>query len=141
MRTIFKIDLDNKLIEEDGWEEKWIETRKSILKIMGFKLIDYIRKPSQYRDPRTKEMIKGRGFHQWFHCEGPEITEEEKVKIQWLLGDCSGRAWLNLVRVRRGVPLWNKIFSFVFYKKPPSKKCLECGLRRRIIELSGERKF
>ena len=129
---IFKLDLDTKLIDEKGWKDAWVKTRKNILKELGFKLENVIIQKSS-----------SRGYHVWIHAKPikkKNITEEERVKIQWLLGDDESRAWLCLQRCRAGVVTYNKLFSKVFFRKKPPKRCLECGLRRRVLELLGENK-
>jgi len=123
---IFKIDLDTKLIDEKGWKKSWVETRKIILKKLGFKFKKMVMQKSS-----------NRGYHIWLYVSSKKkIDEEERVKIQWLLGDDEARSWLCLQRCRAGIITYNKLFSKVFYRKKPSKRCLECKLRKNVIELA-----
>lgn len=138
-KIIFHIDMDTDVIDERGWEKDWIETRRLILKYLGFKLIKWIKQPSLYRP--KKKLKKGRGYHYFFHCEGPKITNIERIRTNFLLGDCSGRVFLSKLKAERGEEIFEKLFSEVRYRKPPSKRCSECRLRKNIIELVGSKRF
>ncbi len=139
--VIFTLDMDTTVIEEDGFEADWIKTRKLILKEMGYKLLKSIKHKSKTRNPKTKKLKDGRGYHYFFHCSGKIPTPRERVKINFLLGDCGGRVFLSLLKVKTGQKMFEKIFSEVRYRKMPSKRCLRCGLRKRIIELIGGERF
>ena len=139
--VIFKIDMDTTVIDEPSFGEEWISTRRMILNNLGYELVKYMRHKSKTRDPKTKELKDGRGYHYFFHCIGKEPSPLERVKINFLLGDCPGRVFISLLKVKKGEPMFEKIFSEVRYRKMPSKRCMNCSLRKNILELTGGKRF
>jgi len=53
----------------------YIKTRKMLLEALGYELRDVIIKPSSSR----------RGVHVWLHIYGKPLTDQEKVKFQYLI--------------------------------------------------------
>jgi hypothetical protein len=109
------------------WWLDWVETRKSILEGLGYQLTKTIRKPSQ----------SGKGLHVWLYIETHKpLTDMEKVKLQYLLGDCIVRSSINYRRVRRGIKVfWNKLFSIKHKLQPLPKRCQKCRIRLAVAEL------
>jgi DNA primase catalytic subunit len=104
---IFKVDVDIKV--PDSWLKNWIETRKAILKSLGFKVKDIKVVDSSLR-----------GFHAYIHAEGKKkLTPTECNMIQFLLGDDESRVLINQRRIARGID-WrtgNKLFSDVLWRR------------------------
>lgn len=113
MKTIFKTDLDVKLNKKEM--ELWIETRKLILKHLGFKVEKVIVRNSS------------RGHHFWWHVKGKKLKAQEINFIQLLLGDDMGRYYINKRRIERGVKNWNKLFSEVLWKRKILPLVFVCG--------------
>lgn len=124
MRVVFGIDVDWR-IDKMGWIDKFIETRKAILKALGFRLVDVIVKPSPSK----------RGLHIWFHCEGRPVDDYEKNMIHFMLGDDPVRCMINMIRIERGVKKPFILFSKVLWTEPPKGKCKKCKLRKAVESL------
>ncbi|MEM2293383.1 MAG: hypothetical protein QXX41_08920 [Nitrososphaerota archaeon] len=111
------------------WYDKWLETREVMLNHLGYKLTKAIKHPSP----------SGKGLHVWLHIKGPPLTDMEKVKLQFFMGDDPVRSKINYRRVRRGIKSWwNKLFSVKHVRAKPSKRCMNCRILRAVKELEGE---
>lgn len=141
MEEIIRIDIDSKLLPL--WKGDWIGTRKAILKSLGYKLERAIIKPSGEALPWLDEKQEGRGFHAWLHISSPKpLTDLDRLKLQFLLGDDLGRCWINYLRItRRHMEKWDKIFGYVLWRGPLEEPCKSCSLRRHIEELSQDVDF
>jgi len=118
VRYIFKIDKDNK-IAFDTFREEYPKIIEAILKLYNLKLVDLV----------IKESPSKRGYHIWVHAEGDvKLTDLDIAKIQYFLGDDETRTYLNIMRIKRGITFWNKMFSEIIWKRPEDfqlKKCEE----------------
>ncbi len=86
----------------------------------------------------SKRLKKGRGMHIFVKALGKPITPEEQCMIQfYLYGDCH-KELLGLKKAKKGLPYFNKLFSFVIYRKPPKQKCIDCKIRQNVIKLLGK---
>lgn len=157
---IFNIDLDTKVIDEPGWEEIWIKTRKAILKELGLKFVGYTKKPSiKCKDCNkswvvfesemklfkkckfcgSKNLTTSRGYHIQIEANGRKITEKEKNMIEWLLGCDEMKVWLTQQKLKMGIKNANLFFSEVRWRKPQSKECRTCPyilILKKIGEIS-----
>jgi hypothetical protein len=111
------------------WWNEWVETRKAILEKSGLKLNKVIRHPSSSR----------RGIHVWLHVESEQpLTDWDKVKLQFFLGDCPIRSMINHRRVWRGIRgFWNKLFAVKHAIKPRPKRCQKCKIIQALEELAN----
>jgi len=139
--VVFTLDMDTTVVDEPDFNEEWIHTREMILNSLNYKLVKWMRHKSKTRDPKTGKLKDGRGYHYFFHCLGKEPTPLERIKINFLMGDCGGRVFISLLKVKTGQKMFEKIFSEVRYRKMPSKRCLNCNLRKHILELIGGERF
>lgn len=106
MKTkILKLDID--LFHE--YDEKYhllndfIETRKILLKNLGYEM-------KKYRIEKTKH-----GYHLWIELKN-EITVTEAIKLQFLLGDDIKRCNFNFMRLELGEDI-ALMFNILFTKK------------------------
>jgi len=108
----------------------YIKTRKMLLEALGYELRDVIIKPSSSR----------RGVHVWLHIYGKPLTDQEKVKFQYLIGnDCHIRSMINHRRVWRGIRgFWNKLFEIKYAVKPRPKRCQRCKIIQVLEELADK---
>jgi hypothetical protein len=106
----------------------YIKTRKMLLEGLGYKLNKVIIKPSSSK----------RGIHVWLHIYGKPLTDQEKVKYQYLVGaDCHIRSMINHRRVWRGIRgWWNKLFDIKHTIKPRPKRCQKCKIIQTLEELA-----
>lgn len=124
-KSIIKTDVDSTLLAR--WKKQYVETRKAMLESLGFKLNRYIIRPSSKR-----------GYHCWWHIEGKPLDAMGILQLQFLLGDDIARCWMNFLRIKRGVPFTDKIFSIVVYRAPLDEKCERCKIRRILYEMGKE---
>jgi len=107
--SILKIDLDFKPPKD--WMKEWIKTRKFLLKKLGYK-------------PKYIEVFETeRGMHIYIKID-EKLDDMEINKLQFLLGDDCTRVKINMWRIERGIPHWNKLFHEVLYRK--KRKVIEC---------------
>lgn len=107
--SVLKVDIDVKL--DESWFIRWIDTRKSMLDSLGFKVTMVFQ----------HETTKGRNF--FFHIK-PECCDEEINMLQFLLGDDHTRVKINAWRIKRGIKHWNKIYDHKLWRK--NQKFIEC---------------
>ena len=124
MRQVLKIDIDRR-IDKWGWMEDYERAVRAVCREFGLKVVDFIWSASS----------SGKGIHVWIHVEGPELSDEELNKLQFLCGDDRTRVYINRMRIKRGVQYWNKLFSRVLWEKYDRGKCRECKLRKILKEL------
>jgi hypothetical protein len=111
--TLLKIDLD--LQPPEDWLKLWMETRIEMLKYLGYT-------PVEWRTFKTK-----RGVHIYIRIV-EKIPDMEANKLQFLCGDDPTRVKINIWRIKRGIPYWNKLFAEVLYrKKRKTVTCWYCG--------------
>ena len=121
--SVLKIDVDYPFPEK--WFEEWQNLKTAVLNQMGFKVEKII----------VKKSPSGRGKHLWIHITTPKpLTDMEKLKLEWLMGDQQARVWINLQRIKRGVKKWDKLFTRHLWVKPPDPKCRKCHIRKFIEE-------
>ena len=92
--------------------------------------------------PLWKLKKKGKGFHIWWHVESQHpLSDLERLRLQFLLGDDPGRCWINYLRItKRHSPLWNKIFGYITWRSPQDPHCKQCRLLILLEELKeGEK--
>lgn len=123
VETILMIDVD---WMPKSWWASWVETREALLNKLGYTLNGVIRKPSP----------SGKGIHVWLYVEGPVLTDMQKLRLQYLSGDCIVRCKINHKRVLRGIRgFWNKLFYFKHRIRQLPKRCQKCRIGRAIQEL------
>jgi hypothetical protein len=111
------------------WWSFYCETRRVLLESLGYKLVRINKHPGP----------SGRGLHVWLHISGPHLTDYEKNKFQYLIGnDDPIRAKLNHHRTWRGLAgFWNKLFSKKHrIQENMPKRCRQCRVRRAVHELA-----
>jgi len=137
VKEILKTDVDSSLLEE--WKEAYIESRRVILASLGFSLKETIIRSSGEALPWIDEKTKGKGFHCWWHVESPRpLSDLERLRLQFLLGDDPGRCWINYLRItQRHNPKWNKIFGYITWRSPQDPRCKQCRLLRLLEELKA----
>jgi len=132
------IDVDSSLLPL--WKEDFIQTRKAIVESLGYKFIRAIIKPSGEPLPwKTQpQEQKPKHYHVWIWIETPKsLSDMEKLRLQFLLGDDYGRCWINYLRItRRKNALWNKIFGYILWRKPLEEPCKSCHLRKYLEEMA-----
>lgn len=130
------IDVDSSLLPK--WRRDWIKTRRAIAEALGYRVKRVIIRPSGEPWPPSKPRQKPKHYHAWIWIETPKpLTDLEKLKLQWLLGDDYGRCWINYLRItRRKTPLWNKIFSHILWRRPLPEQCRRCSLRVNLERLA-----
>ena len=94
-----KIDIDIKMNHD--LLEKFIQTRKAIIKVLGYTLLE----------ERMKETQKG--FHFWFTLK-ENLTDKQLCDLQFLLGDDQTRCKFNYLRLE--AKCFNQ-FNALFSKK------------------------
>lgn len=112
MKYRLKIDVDCKLSSK--WLNKWKESRKGLLKSLGFEVKKIKVRPSSER-----------GFHSMILIDSDkELSPMELNLLQGLSGDDWSRVKINASRIKRGID-WskaNKLFSKVIYRAPKDKE-------------------
>lgn len=135
-KEIIKYDIDSSLLPL--WKEDYIKARKAFLEGLGYKLTDVIIRPSGEPLPWVKSEQKGKGWHCWFHIESPQpLTDMERLKLQFILGDDTGRIWINHLRItHRHNPNWDKIFGYIVWRSPLPEPCKNCTLKKYLEEIA-----
>ncbi len=86
----------------------------------------------------SKRLKYGRGFHCFIKVSGRKLTPKEIVRLQFLLlSDCH-KEILGLKKIEKGFPYFNKLFSFVIFRKPPKSKCIDCKIRQNVMKMMGK---
>ncbi len=137
-KEIIRTDVDSSLLPQ--WKKEYIKTREAILESQGHKLERVIIRPSGESLPWRSAKKKGKGFHCWWHilCTH-ELSDMEKLRLQFLLGDDMGRLYINYLRLtERNNPHWDKLFGYVDWRVPLEPRCERCRLRRIIGAISRE---
>lgn len=124
MQEILKIDLDVR-IDKFGWLEHYKKALKAVLKAFGYRFKKMI----------VRESPSGRGLHCWIYIVGKPLTEEKRNLLQWLTFDDQTRVWINQMRIEKGIPLWNKMFSAVLWKRPNDPKYLMRLKKRQLVDM------
>jgi hypothetical protein len=124
-KYILHVDLDYQFPQE--WLEIWKRQRTIMLEYMGHDVDKIIIKKSPSKQ----------GYHCWTHIRTfKQLSDEEINMLQWLLGDCQTRVWINILRCHRGLrKYWSKLFVRHLYKKPLPKRCQKCRLREILNEM------
>ena len=118
----FKIDVDVKMSK--SLLKKFIETRKVLLKHLGYKVKEVNKKESR------------RGHHLTILVTG-KVPATKANAIQFLLGDDPSRCIINARRIKRRIP-WregNKLFSKTLWRK--KHKC-NCKIHQKILKRMKE---
>ncbi len=157
--SVLNLDLDTKVIDEKGFEKSFIDTRIAILKQLGLTYRGYVKKISikckkcnrswvvsekevglfdKCKFCGSKELTTSRGYHIQIEIK-EDLTEEERNKIEWLLGSDEMKIWLTQQKLNIGIDAPNLFFSEVRWRKPQSKECRGCPyikILQKIAELS-----
>jgi len=137
MRDVIQLDVDSSLLPL--WKEEWVRSRRAYLAALGYTVTDVVVRPSGYPLPWRKQAQpkKRGGFHAWIHLEVAKLLSDmEKLKLQFLLGDDVGRVWINYLRItKRNHPHWNKIFGYIVARSPQPEPCNTCKLRMLLEEI------
>jgi len=86
----------------------------------------------------SKRLKKGRGLHIFIKAVGEPPTPEEICMIQFFLYSDCHKELLGLKKAKKGLDYFNKLFSFVIYRKPPKQKCVDCKIRQNVMKLTGK---
>ena len=87
----------------------------------------------------SKKLKQGRGMHIFIKVKLEKIlTPEEITKIQFLLLSDPHKELLGLKKAKKGLPYFNKLFSYVIFRKPPKKTCIDCKIRQNVMKLMGK---
>jgi len=155
---IFLVDLD--VVPPKKWMETYKEIVPIILRYFGleFRLMlihqskicrdcgksrtDFSKNLRDYKVCKfcgSKRLKMGRGMHIFVKAIGKKpITAEEQCMIQfYLYSDCH-KELLGLKKAKKGLKYFNKLFSFVIYRKPPKQKCIECKIRQNVMKMMGK---
>ena len=117
---LLKIDID--FIPPKEWWIIWQFTRESMLEELGYE-IEYI-----------KRFDSKRGIHVYIKLK-QDVDDETANMLQFLCGDDHSRVRINMWRISRGIPFWNKLFEKKIYsKKSKYIVCRYCGNKIPIIE-------
>ena len=98
--NILKVDLDLKVPQK--LLQKWINTRKWLLKRLG------------YTVTKVNYCETEKGYHFWFHVK-EDLTPQEIAELQFLLGDDHNRARYNFWRLQ--INTFDKFNLLFNYKK------------------------
>ena len=110
---LLKIDIDFKPPKE--WLDLWIATRISILMTLGHSI------------ERITPFKTKRGMHVYIKLR-EDVDDETANMLQFLCGDDASRVKINMWRISRGIPFWNKLFERKIYsKKHKFITCYYCG--------------
>ena len=113
--SMLKIDVD--YLPPKQWLEQWIQTRKTILESLGYK----VKRIDIFKSSR-------RGFHAYIQLDRP-VPPTTLNKLQFLCGDDPTRVKINNWRIQRGIKDWNVLYHRVLYRKKAKLvvKCHYCG--------------
>lgn len=120
MTTVLKVDIDYE--PPEAWLGYWEQTRKILLREMGYTLNRMVR----------HKTTKGQNY---FIEIAEDLPPEVINLIQFLLGDDHTRVKINAWRIERGIKRWNKIFDRKLWRK--RAKTIECWYCGNIIPLIG----
>ncbi len=121
---VLKIDIDLRL-DKWHWFEDYIRTVRAILKEFGYPVVKV----------RFEESSSKRGFHFWFTIQSSrKISDAYLNRLQFFCYDDRTRVVINRIRIRKGVKVWNKLFSKVVWKKELEDPCKSCRLMRYVRE-------
>jgi len=122
---VLKIDLDIHPPEE--WMAAWERKNEMILGLYGLKPTKVNKKESP------------RGWHYWYLLH-KYLTPEETNKLQFLLGDDHTRVKINMWKIARSVPHWNKLFDRKLWRKDQETiTCWFCGNKIPLVVVHGEK--
>jgi len=112
---MLKIDVD--YLPPKSWLREWIETRKTILESLGYK----VKRIDIFKSSK-------RGFHAYIQLDRP-IPPQTLNKLQFLCGDDPTRVKINNWRIQRGIKDWNVLYHRVLYRKKAKYlvRCEYCG--------------
>ena len=130
-RTYYKyvIQVDWDFIPPEHWIEKWKEIVKLIMRHMGLSTVEIIKHKSDSQ----------KGLHHWIHVYSRRrLSEDELNMLSWLCGDDPIRVMINNLRIQRGVPKWNILFSKVIFRREIDEKCKRCRIRNILLSLLEE---
>jgi len=117
--TCLKLDWDYPIPK--AWVRRWKLYKTAMLEGMGYKVKRVTIKPSPSK--------KG-GKHVWIAITPSPENDMEKLFLEWLLGDQQTRVWINMLRIKRGVKKWDKLFTRHLWIKPIPRKCKKCNIRK-----------
>jgi hypothetical protein len=142
MKTeVIRLDIDSSLL--GLWYEDWLKAQKAVIRAYGYHLKDVIVRPSGDKLPwLDQDESKREHYHVWHHILTPrQLTDIEKLKLQFLLGSDTGRCWINYLRItKRHSPHWDKLFGYVAWRSPQDPRCKRCRLLILLEELKeGEK--
>ena len=103
LADVLKIDLD--FIPPVEWFREWLFTRAVLLKLYDIEI----------KKVNVCTSSSGKGLHIWLHIDR-KIGDEEKAKLQFLLGDDHRRSAYNNLRVTYFRP-YSKLFDVLFNYK------------------------
>ena len=110
-----KIDVDIKPCKK--WLKLWKQTRILLLESLGYKV------------EKIKTFKTRHGFHAYILLKN-DLPPEEINMLQFLCGDDHARVQINMWRIQRGIPHWNKLFERTIYRrKPKTITCRYCGAK------------
>jgi len=123
-----KIDLDDHLLNR--WKKEWIQTRRFMLKSLGYKM----------EEVTIHTSPSGRGHHIWIQfSSNKNVSDACLNKLQWLCGDDAVRVQINIWRIQRKITYWNKMFSEVLWKRKESDThCKRCKILRKVKDICLE---
>jgi len=117
---LLKIDID--FHPPEKWIALWKCTREAMLRGMGYE----IERISMFK---TK-----RGMHIYIKLK-QDVDDETANMLQFLCGDDHARVKINMWRIARGIPFWNKLFERKIYSKRHKLiTCYYCGAKIPIDE-------
>jgi len=132
---LLKIDLDFKPPRE--WIDLWLTTRFVMLSELGYKV------------ERMSVFKTKRGVHIYIKLK-EDVDDETANLLQFLCGDDASRVKINMWRIQRGIPFWNKLFERKIYtKRHKYITCYYCGnkipidskLAKHIVNEAKEKKI
>jgi hypothetical protein len=126
VKDYIKVDID--FIPPKEWLEVYFREKKAMLERLGFEVIDIIARKSDSQ----------KGLHISFHIEGRELSLEEKNMLNWLCCDDPTRVKINILRIKRGIVYFSKLFSKVLWRKPLEEPCASCKLIKYLKEVENE---
>jgi len=156
------LDFDTNLFKK--YEKKWSKIAKLVIEeIEGYKFIRYIKhkslickkcgrswtdfpknlkkyKKCKFCGAKKHNLKRGRGWHVFVHiASNKKLDDYSIIRLQWLCGSDEHKEMLGLKKAQKGV-LFNKLFSQVIYRRPPSihLKCKHCGYEIKTCPKCGK---